>query len=76
MTFTSFTVTGAPEMRSAPITLVPPIFAHSVRIVRTGTEVASTDTRPSLKVSFNGCCARAGAAIRDASATESSVRRM
>jgi hypothetical protein len=76
VTLTSFTVSGAPEIRSAPTTLVPPTFPHSLRIVRTGTDVASTVTRPFWKLSFNGCWAKAGEAIMIASTTVRSVGRI
>src|SRR5688572_30421794 len=62
-------------MRSTPTTLVPPRFAHSLRIVRTGTDAASTVTRPLLNASVN-CCAAAGAASTQDIARVSRVRRI
>ena len=62
VTLINFTVSGAPVMRSAPTIFVPPTLPHSVRIVRTGTAVASTETRPSWKSSFR-LCAAAGQAV-------------
>ena len=56
----NFSVSGAPVTLSPPTIRVPPIFAHSARICRAGTPLASSDTRPSLISSFS--CAKADVA--------------
>jgi len=43
---TYFSTKYGEKILSAPTTVVPPCFAHSFRIVRTGTDAASIDTRP------------------------------